>query len=187
MGVQYETIRAEVERIRGFITTDLDLIVSQDIGGNYIAMSLMTCACDAISYLKYGHANQGELFFKELLPDCWKPVAHALYDAIRNGIVHSYETKTIVIGSRRMDIAVSWKAKSHLHISSSSTNIYFNVWQLAQDLKRAVAQFEMDLKEDENLRNTFYEVMRKDREIHIPPNDYQAWASALAQAPRAAR
>jgi hypothetical protein len=186
MGVQYETIRAEVERVRNFITTDLDLIVTQELGGNYLVASLITCACDALSYLKHGHANQGELFFAELLPDCWKPVAGGLYDAVRNGIVHLYEAKTIVVGSRRLNVVISWRARPHMHLSPSDTDIYVNVWELAQDLKRAIAQFETDLKAQENLRNTFYEAMRKDRELYVQSNERQKWASALAKAPKAA-
>ena len=93
MAVPYETIRAEVERLCNYVTHDLDRLIGQDVGGNYLAAALTTCACDAISYLKYGQRNRGDLFFTEILPDLWKPIAKTLYDAIRNGIVHTYETK----------------------------------------------------------------------------------------------
>jgi KaiC/GvpD/RAD55 family RecA-like ATPase len=73
-----------------------------------------------------------------------------------------------------------------MHLSPSDTDIYVNVWELAQDLKRAIAQFETDLKAQENLRNTFYEAMRKDRELYVQSNERQKWASALAKAPKAA-
>lgn len=186
MVVHYETIRVEVERLRNFISTDLELVVNQDSGGNYLAASLITCACDAMSYLKHGVANRGELFFGELLPDCWKPVAGGLYDAIRNGIVHTYETKIIVLGSRRLNVVISWRAKPHMHLSPSGEDIYVNVWQLAQDLKRAIGQFETDLKAKERLRNTFYESMRSGRELHVHQNDRDNWTAALAKAPKAA-
>jgi hypothetical protein len=186
MAVQYNTIRAEVDRVRDFITTDLDLIVKQDIGGNYLAASLITCACDALSYLKYGSANRGELFFAELLPDPWKPVADGLYDAIRNGLVHVYETKTIVVGSRHLNVVISWRAKPHMHLSPSGSDIYVNVLQLAQDLKIAILRFEADLKVQDRLRNVFYQAMRKDREFHVQPNTQQSWTDALAHAPKAA-
>jgi len=185
MGVQYEAIRCEVERVRGFITTDLDVIVNQDTGGNYLAASLITCACDAVSHLKYGRRNSGEAFFAEVLPDCWKPVARGIYGALRDGIVHTYETKTIVAGSRRLEIVISWRERPHMHLSQSGDHIYVNVYQLAQDLKRALLRFEADLKVHEGLRNTFYDAMQKDREYHVPRADWQAWDSALAQAPKA--
>src|SRR5438132_7686229 len=93
MAVPYESIRAEVERLRAYVTHDLDILIAQEVGGNYLATALITCACDALSYLKYGHRNRGDLFFAEVLPDLWKPIAKTLYDAIRNGIIHTYETK----------------------------------------------------------------------------------------------
>ena len=186
MGVQYETIRAEVERVRGDITTDLDLVVNRDIGGNYLAASLITCACDALAHLKFGRLNNGEAFFAELLPDCWKPAAAGLYGAIRDGIVHSYETKTIVVSLRRLNVVISWRAKPHMHLSPSATDIYVNVFQLAQDLKRALVQLETDLKAQGSLRDTFYQAMREHREYHVQQVDLRSWGSALAQAPKAA-
>jgi hypothetical protein len=187
MGVQYETIRQEVERVRNFITTDLDLVVNCNTGGNYLAASLMTCACDALAHLKHGRLNHGEAFFAELLPDCWKPVAAGLYGAVRDGIVHSYETKTIVVGSRRLNVVISWREKQHMHLSPSATDIYINVFQLAQDLKRALVRFEVDLKADQNLRDTFYGAMREQREYHVQQADRNRWDNALAQAPKDAR
>ncbi len=130
MAVQYETIRTEVDRLRNYVTTDLDLIVNQNIGGNYLAASLITCACDAMSQLKHGQPNRGDLIFAELLPDQWKPVARSLYDAIRDGIVHLYETKTIVLGSTHLNLVISWKAKPHLHVSSTGNDLYINIRQL---------------------------------------------------------
>jgi hypothetical protein len=187
MAVPYETIRAEVERLRDYVTHDLDLLIRQDVGGNYLAASLITCACDAIAYLKYGRRNRGDLFFTEILPDLWKPVAKTLYDAIRNGIVHTYETKTIILGSRRLDISVSWKAKPHLHLSARGTEVYVNVSQLSQDLKAAIAQFEADLKVDANLRDTFFKSMRCEREINPADSERRKWQQVLSQVPQEAR
>jgi hypothetical protein len=52
MAVPYETIRAEVERLCNYVTHDLDLLIAHDVGDNYLATALITCACDAISYLE---------------------------------------------------------------------------------------------------------------------------------------
>ncbi len=184
MAVEYETIRPEVERLGEFITTDLDLLVNKNMGGNYLAAAMITCACDAIAHLKYGESNRGWLFFKDLLPDNWKPVASGLYNAIRNGIVHVYDTKTIVIDSRRLSIVISWREKSHMYLSPSGTDVYVNVLQLARDLKSAITQFETELKSNESLRGTFYNAMTKDREFHVSRNDQKSWDNALANAPK---
>lgn len=186
MAVVYETIRPEVERLRNYVLNDLDLLVNQDAGGNYLAASLITCACDAISYLKYGRAHRGDIVFSELLPDFWKPVANTFYDAIRDGIVHIHETKTIVVGSKRLNVVISWKAKPHLHVSSTKADVYVNVRQLAKDLKSVITRFEEDLKSDTNLRETFYKSMQRDREIHVRQSDKAKWHDALSRAPKEA-
>ncbi len=182
MVVPYENIRAEVERLCAYLTQDLDILIAQEIGGNYLAAALITCACDALSYLKYGHRNRGDLFFAEILPDLWRPIAKTLYNAIRNGIIHTYETKTIILDSRRLDIAVSWRAKPHLHLSARGTEVYVNVSQLSQDLKAAIARFEADLKVNGNLRGTFFRAMRGEREINAVNPERQIWQRVLSQA-----
>lgn len=183
MTISYETIRPEVERLRYYLTNDLDRLIAQDVGGNYLAAVLITCACDALSYLKHGQRNRGDLFFTELLPDLWKPVAKTLYNAIRNGIVHTYETKTIILGSRRLSVGISWNAKPHLHLSETGTHIYVNIRQLSQDLKTAVAQFEADLKADAKLRKQFHESMQGEREIPLDGSEKQKWQDMLSHVP----
>ena len=184
MAVRYETIRSEVERLRNYVTNDLNLVVKQKIGGNYLAASLITCACDAISYLKYGKPNRGDLFFAELLPDLWKPVARNLYDAIRDGIVHVYETKTIRIGSLQLDIVISWGARPHLHLSPSGKSVNINVPKLAQDLTDAISRFETELKSNPGLRDTFYKSMQRDRELNPNKTELGNWNHVLSQAPK---
>ena len=159
---------------------------ARDAGVNYLAAALMTCACDAISYLKHGKRNQGERVFAEIIPDPWKPVAGIVYSAIRDGIVHLYETKTIVLDLRRTDVVVSWRDKPHFHLSSTGTGLYVNIQRLAQDLKAAVVQFEEDLKATASLRETFYRSMRREREISPAGIDRQKWQDVLSRDPQEA-
>jgi hypothetical protein len=186
MAVAYETIRQEVERLRDYVGNDLNFLINQNAGVNYLAAALITCACDAISYLKYGRRNQGHLVFAEIVPDLWKPVAGTVYSAIRNGIIHVYETKIIVLGPRRLDIVVSWSHRPHFHVSSTGTDLYVNIQRLAQDLKAAVAQFEQDLKATASLRETFYLSMRREREITPADAERKKWQDVLSKAPQEA-
>src|SRR3989442_1761070 len=115
MVVEYEDIRSKFEELRNFIINDLKLLVGQENGGNYITACLIVCACEALSWLRNGKPYKGELFFSEMmLPHKWQAVASTLYDALRNGIVHGYETMDVVIGPTRVVLAVSWKQKPHL-------------------------------------------------------------------------
>jgi hypothetical protein len=184
MAVQYETIRAEFERLRDCVTTDLDLIIKQPTGGNYLAASLITCTCDAIAYLWYGQPNKGDLVFAHLLPDLWAPVARNLYDAIRDGVVHTYETKSIILGARRLNLVISWGAKPHLNFSPSNNDLYVNIQRLARSLKDELGRFEADLKANADVRDTFYKSMRRDRELYPTQTEAKRWEELLSQAPR---
>ncbi len=184
MAVKYETIRSEVERLQNYVLNDLSLVVNQNRGGNYLAASLITCACDAIAYLKSGEPNRGDLVFAGLLPDLWKPVARNLYDAIRDGIVHVYETKIIDIESRHVSILISWGAKPHLQLSPNQEEIYINIPTLAEDLRTFIARFEAELKTNSNLRDTFYKSMHRHRHLVLNQKEISKWSHVLSQVPK---
>ncbi len=115
----YEDIRSTFEKVRDYFTYDLKLLSSQERGGNYITGFLIACACETHVRFRYGTNAKGEQFFSEkMLPDEWKPVAPSLFDAIRNGIAHCYETKPIRIGDKLLGIGISWRQQPHLQFSS---------------------------------------------------------------------
>jgi hypothetical protein len=183
MAVDYEMIRPHFEELRNFILNDLQLLVSQKNGGNYITACLIACACEAMSWLRYGVPQKGELFFKEMmLPDKWKPVASSLYSALRDGIVHGYNTKTIIVGSRRGEIAVSWRNFSHLMVHKAGAYIYLNMQTMATDLKSALQKYEAELKADPKLRERYFEVITKMKnkwEKQPGPKELETWKALL--------
>jgi hypothetical protein len=181
VAVPFETIKPEVVRLSNFMVGDLDYLVSHETGGNYLAAALITCACDALSYLKHGDKNRGELFFAEVIPLEWKLLAPALYEAIRNGIVHSYDTKVICVGSRKIIVNISWGAMPHFHLSADRTTIHINIRNLAADFKEAVKRFESDLKDKPDLRETFEKSMRKSREVLVQENEHVMWEQCLSR------
>ena len=179
MAVPFDIIEPEVGRLRNFIVGDLDYLISQNTGGNYLAAALITCACDALSYLKHGDKNRGERFFAEVIPLEWKLLAPALYEAIRDGIVHSYDTKVICVGSRKVVVNISWGAMPHFHLSADRKTIHINIKNLAADFKDAIKRFEADLKDKPDLRETFEKAMRKSREISVQENARATWERYL--------
>ena len=161
MAVEYEVIKDKFEQLRNFIINDLTLIIQQETGGNYLAACLIACACEALSRFKYGSPHKGELFFSEMtLPSKWQPVAESLYDALRNGIVHGYDTKFIIVGSQRIEIVVSWRQHPHLTFLPGTTYLYLNIQTMAADLERALTKYKAELKTDPKLRDRFWQTMR---------------------------
>lgn len=116
MDVSYEQIRASFEKVRHYFSYDLKLLTSVDTGGNYITGLLICCACEILSRLEYGKEDGIRFFAEEMLPVKWRPVAPNLFDAMRNGIAHFYETKSIHLTGRVVEIYLSWRKEPHLLI-----------------------------------------------------------------------
>jgi hypothetical protein len=181
--VPFETIQPEVERLRNYIVGDLDYLLSKKTGGNYLAAALITCACDTLAYLKYGNKNSGHRFFQEVIPEKWSCLAKGLYQAIRDGIVHSYDTKTICVGSRTLTINISWSRKPHFHLSSDRAVLHINIRDLAAAFKMAVSRFETDLANTPLLRDTFAKRMDKARALLLYGKDATIWEECLCAMP----
>jgi len=170
MATPYNSIKQEFVRIRDFVLNDLSLLLNQKIGGNYLAVSLITCSCDALSRFCYGKKDNGEQYFSErMLPQKWERVGKSLYNALRNGLVHSYETKSIEIDSKKLELCISWEKREHLSFSEDQKSLFINVKVLAEELKESLIKLEKELKENPGLREIFFKAMKKDR-VHVIRN-----------------
>lgn len=182
MAVSYDDIKEDYERVRHNITNDLTLLVSQDIGGNYLAAFLIACACETIGWYKYNSPHEGNMILKELLPAEWKPVAFSLYDAMRNGIGHRYETKALKVEGARLDICISWKEKPHLTFSPDKSTVYLNVETMAAQVHVLFRQYESDLRDSQDLRGKFLNGSRGKWETPPPESERAAWVQLRSQA-----
>jgi hypothetical protein len=180
MGVSYEDIKDDFERVQHYITNDLSILVSQDVGGNYLAAFLIACACETIAWYKYHNQLKGHLILKELLPVEWKPVAFSLYDAMRNGIGHRYETKTLKVEGKRLDICISWKEKPHLTFSPDKSAVYLNVKQMALQVHAIFGQYQNDLRNSPDLRVKFRTGSRGKWVTSPPEDEHITWIKLLS-------
>jgi len=178
MDVSYDDIKKDFENIRHYFTNDLSVLVKQDVSVNYLAAFLIACACETIAWYRH-HTDKGHLVFKELLPDRWKPVAFSLYDVMRNGIAHRYETKTLIVGETRLEICISWKEKPHLTFSPDKRAVYLNVKDMAAQLLVTFEQYERDLRESPELRKNFRKGSKGRWEKSPPENEYESWSELL--------
>jgi len=185
MTVDYEMIKPHFEQLRDFVLNDMQLLISQKKGGHYITACLIACACEALSWLRYGEQYKGDTFFAQMmLPAEWQPVGRSLYRALRDGIVHGYDTMFIVVGSRRVEIVVSWKLYAHLSFGNGGAHIYLNVEKMAEDLKAALEKYESELKTDSKLRERYFKTMKKMKqkwEKQPSPEELKTWNALLSQ------
>jgi len=185
MTVAYEVIKTHFEQLRDSVLNDLHLLASQEKGGNYITACLIACACEAFSWFRYGLPRKGELFFTDMmLPPEWQPVGPSLYGALRDGIVHGYDTMFVLVGSRRVEIVVSWRNYSHLTFGRDGTYMYLNVQAMARNMKDALGKYELELKTDSKRRAQYDKTMRKMKnkwEKRAGPKEIPTWNRLLAR------
>ena len=143
MAPRFEEIEPKLRELRAFVLNDLESVVDREVGGNYAAAALIVSAYDALGDLR---KEKGAVPFEEQLPATWRPVAKSLYDALRNGLVHHYDPKLIVVDGQRIELCISWRERPHLSIEGARFNL--NVQRMAVDLRVAFDDYEQALRAD---------------------------------------
>ena len=177
---------AEIERkfagVFGFIRRDLERILSLDPGGNYAAAALITCACETLARYRDG-TGEGTSAFSTLLPDGpFRVVAKTLYNLLRNGLVHSYDTADIRIENTTLRLAISWRVHRHLSIIEIEgvPNLVLNAQVLAGDLFKALDEYRRELEASGEARDHFFAAHRSLQPYDVRvPAEVDAWKAIL--------
>ncbi|HSL03489.1 MAG TPA: hypothetical protein VK901_08125 [Nitrospiraceae bacterium] len=184
MRIPYSRIKTRYKRVRHFLTNDLKLLVIQPSGGNYLAAFMIACACETISWFRYGTNKGDSIFAEKLLSPAWQPVASSLYDAMRNWIAHRYETKTLRIADKRLEIGISWKKKPHLSFSRNRKVVFLNIQTLSEQVFHMLDEYEEELKTNSSLRERFYQSMKGKWQQKPDGGELEAWKTILSSAAR---
>jgi hypothetical protein len=163
---EWDTIEQTFTRLRDFVFTDLDRLVTQERGGQFAVVALVMAACDALGRLHCGR-DTGERVFKRCLPDHWKPAAPTLYDALRHGLIHGYEPRWVVVAGNPVGFEIAWRGQRHLTFASDDREVLCIVAPvLVTALRGVFDSVEGELRSDPLARDRFLERDRRDREIH---------------------
>lgn len=184
MAVEFDKIKDDFRELEAFVLNDLGIITNAPKGGNYAAVLLITTACEALGALRYGRKDGGLDFFTNyLLPEPWRVVSKSIYDALRNGLAHSFSTKTVVNASEKpIELGISWSKEKHFSYESSRSVLFLNVQQLASDLRRAFGRYQSELQQSAELRHTFYKWREKQRIYQVQnENERGKWSALLNQ------
>lgn len=119
---------------------------------------------------------------KKMLPDEFKPIARNLFDAIRNGIAHGYETKSIRIGDKPLDIGISWRQQPHLQFSPDKKVLYLNVQTMSKQILDLLEEYETLLVAEPQLRMQFSKAMRISWTEKLNDAELKAWMKLLGDA-----
>lgn len=184
MRIPYSRIKTRFKRVHRFLTNDLRLLVIQPSGGNFLAAFMIACACETIAWFRYGTNRGDSILAEKLLSPAWRPVASSLYDAMRNGIAHRYEPKTLCIGDKRVEIGISWKKKPHLRFSRNRKVVFLNIQTLAQQVFHMLDAYEQELKTDASLRERLHQSMKGKWEKKTKGGELEAWRKILSKTAR---
>ena len=184
MTVEMEKIEDDFQELKAIVLNDLGIITNAAKGGNYAAVLLIATACEALGTLRYGRKDGGQSFFENyLLPEPWRVVSKSIYDALRNGLAHSFSTKTVVIASGKpIEMGISWSKEKHLSYDSDSSVLFLNVQQMANDLRSAFDRYQSELQRSAKLRDRFNTWRQRQRIYQVQnENERGKWSALLNQ------
>jgi len=178
----FDGIKEEFLELRDFILKDLRILLESPVGGNYAAALLITTACEVVGPPFYENNGEREFFKNYLVPKSWRSVAASIYDALRNGLAHSFTPKTIVqINGSSVEIGISWKEKPHFKYDPTEATVYINVRELSRALERAFDDYEKELENRRDLCDLFRKRREKKRIVDIKDStERQAWKRLIA-------
>lgn len=120
----------------------------------YLAALLLSVASEALSRLA-GRRKKDAVFYDVLLDNkkIGKELGEKLFDAVRNGLAHAYDTKTFVIEGQEFVIVVSWKHYPHLKVICESwlngrPGICLNVHEMWERLDTYLTKVESEMQQD---------------------------------------
>lgn len=164
----FDEIEKDYHELRDFILNDLSLLLNSPKGGNYATTLIIATACEVLGPVRFQNNGEKEFFKNYLIPEKWKPVAFSIYDALRNGLAHSFSPKSLMqINGTTLEVGLSWKEKPHFSYDQASSVIHINVAQLAASLEKAFNIYENELRTNNELCSRYKTKRNKKRVTNI--------------------
>jgi hypothetical protein len=177
ISIGYAQIQTDLAKLRSFVLGDIDRMLELEPGVNYAAAVVIACGFEALANVRDGRENAGQQPFAETLPARWRPVASSLFDALRNGIVHGYETQLIRVGDQTVELAIAWRVTEHLMWYEGQ--LVLNVRALAACLRERFDDYDQRLRADGSARDLFFKRRRRQREHQVRGDEAVAWRSLI--------
>lgn len=133
------TVRVVFDHLRLTLETEIPRQLEHPEGGHYVVALLVAIGSEALSRLQGQPAEH--LFVKMTTQHgLTERMASTLFDALRHGIAHLYDTKYIKAGSLMIELSVSWRLKKHLSSRPDPPCLYLNVRTMWGDLQAELAR-----------------------------------------------
>lgn len=185
MAVSFANIEENYHRVFGFIQSDIERFLTLAPGGNFAIAGLAACACETLARYRYGSGEGADVFSRLLPAGPFQVIGKSLFDILRNGLVHHYDTADIRVEGQIIRLAISWRAELHLSVKDIDgiPNLVLNVTTLCENLFRAFADYREELKTTTEARDRFFTTYGKTGTMDITvPAQLAAWKAILKDA-----
>ena len=188
MAIDFRAIEQRFGELFGFIQQDLSRIIQLEPGVNYAAAALVACACETMAKYRNASGEGGDAFATLLPSGIYQTISKTIYNALRNGLVHSYEAQDIEFNGSRVGLAIAWRETSHLTLlfKEGKPHLVLNMRELCERLSEQIDSFRAQLMADASARDRFFTQCRKDRvQTAGTPQEVLAWkalADGIAEA-----
>jgi hypothetical protein len=146
IGGAFAELRASLENNMNHILRD-DRI-NENQAGHYPAAILIVVGSEALSQLR---GKRDDHVFVEMMAEhgVENVFARKLFDALRNGLAHLWDTNSLDVGREQVELVVAWKETRHLSLRSSpSPGLNLNVRAMWDDLQKALTKYAAVLGRD---------------------------------------
>jgi len=122
---------------------------------HYVAAVIMAIGCEAVgrllTALDGGSRAPHEIFVKDLVRPYKRlddEMGQDLFDAIRNGIAHRFDTKPIELkDGRQIRVIVNWgEGRPHLGVRHDPLEIYVNLFQMQRDFEAMLDRYRDEVR-----------------------------------------
>ena len=94
-------IKREFAETLGYIRGDITWLIEHDSVLNYTIALLIGCGCEMLAACSGDKNRLGEKVFAELMPvNEWQVLAKLIYGALRDGLVHGFDTKHLRVNGQ---------------------------------------------------------------------------------------
>lgn len=177
----FNDIAGEFKVSFGYVRGDMRAICRGQETINYTLVLLVGCACEMLAAAR-GDRKHPEKILAEVLDPQWKPLADALFTALRHGLAHSFDTKHILVDGVSHQIYMDWHEPRpfRLHQTAGNVQLFLGTRPLAELICKKIDELEIRLQGDPYARAMWYEkAHRYERDRKLNHHEEEAWKKLL--------
>jgi hypothetical protein len=180
--LSFANIREEFDESLGYIKNDISALCGQHQTVNYTVALLVAIGCEVLAKGR-GDGRRPRDVFAQLLPDDdWKALAKPLYEALRNGLAHKFDTKHLHVDGQIIQIYFFWTHKQIVDIgpANGGTGLFIGTRPLGALLCTKIEEFRQKLQTDAAARELFRRAYKSQNMTGCSTTETAAWKRLLA-------